>query len=984
MNLDPAVERVFHAVADMDPAQRQTYFSEHPVTEEVRQYVEALLNADVASTDSISGLVGGQFGAELDDADGAKPGDQYGPYRLVKQVGRGGMAEVWLAERLDGLLKRPVAVKLPRSGFHAWDFARRGRHERDILASLTHRGIARLYDAGLGDAGRPFLVLEFIEGVALDRYSDDRHLPIRERLSLFLQVLDAVQYAHSHLVIHSDLKPANILVSSEGEVKLLDFGIARLMRNEETAAAESTLPTAAAMTPEYAAPEQIAGLRVTTACDLYSLGVILFELLSGQRPASSRKIVPGSPEQPITMLRPSQAATDEAKAGQRASTPRKLAAALKGDLDNITLKAIRENPEDRYATVDAFKSDLNRYLAGEPVLVRPESTWYRVRKFVTRHKFAVASAASVVLALAAGLNVALWESHIAKVEAQTSDAVQQFMQTVFEANSSNQEDPIKARQTTARELLDIAAKNIDHNLDKAPAAKEKMLSVLSGLYSELGMDDDAVALAKKRVTVAKQVFGTTDSRVAEALTSLGMTLHASSSVNDRQAVLLEAKAILDRNHDWTSQRRAALCSALAEHYQSSDRAKGLQFAQQAVAIYRTLPPSDDLAGALYYEALIDSYNNDDAKAEPLLAEAVSVSKQLGGPNPHLPLYAAGLGETNSQLMHYHAADENLRLAWKWALTLNGEQHVAAIETESRLGRFLAGTSRYPEALQHLRHATEICLKIKGPDDAFYTPQMYMQYGDALWSSGREEEGFYYISSAIQNRRKNRPGTRYLAQMLETQAYMLASEGENDKALKLLDEADTISHKVGFAPSDDSVVTHIIIALNTDNIKTAMEFVEGGFGPLQPATKLSRSLLRNFYWRAKLALARKDPGSAADLATRGLKLIESSGLGEYLREWQTRFMLQRGNADLLGENPSEALPQLKQALAEEMEIYDAASPDLALGRIALANCYLDLGQRSQAAQLFDQAASIRRDHKHLGHEYERSFLVLRDRLSGNRK
>jgi serine/threonine-protein kinase len=389
---------------------------------------------------------------------------------------------VWLAERVDGLMTRQVALKLPYSGMQATEFARRSHRERDILASLAHRGIARLYDAGLTEGGRAFLVLEFIEGVAIDRYCDERQLPIRARLSLVIQVLEAVQYAHSHLVIHSDLKPSNILVSSEGEVKLLDFGIANLIRSDPAAGADLTLPAAAAMTPGYAAPEQMAGQRVTTACDIYSLGVILFDLLSGSRPCSIKRNAAGILEQQVITSRPSQATIDEAKARARNATPKRLTAALKGDLDNIVARAINENPEKRYATVDAFKSDINRYLTGEPVLARPERTWYRVKKFVARHKVGVAAAASVVLAITIGFSVALWEAHVARQEAQTSAAVQEFVTDIFETNSRTQSDPVQARQTTARQLLDIGAQRIDGGLHKAPAAKEKMLEILASLY----------------------------------------------------------------------------------------------------------------------------------------------------------------------------------------------------------------------------------------------------------------------------------------------------------------------------------------------------------------------------------------------------------------------------------------------------------------------------------------------------------------------
>ncbi|HZS55562.1 MAG TPA: serine/threonine-protein kinase [Bryobacteraceae bacterium] len=949
----------------------------------MRRQVESLLASDSTATNLLTELVRQQMAAGLPARFESTSNATCGPYRLIKSIGRGGMGEVWLAERTDGLVKRLVALKLPHSGLQAEEFAQRSHRERDILAGLAHRGIARLYDAGVDEQARPFLVLEFIEGIAIDRYCDERQLQIRARLSLFLQVLDAVQYAHSHLVIHSDLKPSNILVTSDGEVKLLDFGIAKLIKSEEMVGSDLTVPGSAALTPGYAAPEQLAGERVTTACDIYSLGVILFELLSGNRPYGLKRSPAGvlTPEVSATGSRPSQAATDPAHARARDSTPKKLSGALKGDLDNVTLKAIQQTPEKRYATVDAFKSDLERYLSGHPVLARPESAWYRAGKFVVRHKLPVAAAATVLIAIAIGFGIALWQSHVARREAQTAAAVQQFILDIFEANSRDQADPVKARQTTARALVDIGAKKIDRSLTDAPEAKEKMLSILSNLYGDFGLDDEAVALAKKRVTAAKQAFGQNDPRVAAALTSLGRTMHSSSSVNEREAVLLEAQKILDGNRDWSSPNRAALYSALAEHYQSSDRKKGLDFAARAVAIYRKLSPSDDFAGALYYEAVIYSYNDEDAKAQPLLAEALAVAQKLSGSlDPNIPVYASALAEADESLMRSRSAEENFQLAWNVAKKLNGEEHVDTIETEARLGRFLANVGRYREAVQHLGHATDVCLKIKGVDDPFFTPQMFFQYGEVLGLSGRLEEGLSYVARAIENRRKNRPGTRYLAQMLHGQALILADIGEDGAARQSLEEASVIGRKVGFNNGQDFVAVQIVLALNSNDRGSAKTLIERDVGPLPPNDVLSKNLLRNLYWRAQLALLNKDAVTAASLATRGLNLIASSGEAQYLRGWEARYLLEQGTALCLRGNPEQALPILKRAVQLETEMYYPSSPDLAVGQAALANCYLDLGDRKESVRLFAQAESIRALHKRMGEQYERPIRALRERLS----
>jgi serine/threonine-protein kinase len=882
-------------------------------------------------------------------------GAQCGGYRLVKEIGHGGMGRVWLAEREDGLVKRPVALKLPHAGILATEFALRAHRERDILAGLSHPGIARLYDAGL-EAGRPFLVLEFIDGTPLDKFCDQQRLTVRARLDLFLQILQAVQYAHSSLVIHSDLKPANILVAGDGQVKLLDFGIAKLISSEAANEGELTQIGSRAATPGYAAPEQLAGQRITIASDIYSLGVILYELLCGERP----------PTQDFDTPPPSRAVMDEGKAQARACSRKKLSATLKGDLDTIALKAIQPLPEKRYTTADAFRSDIERHLAGEPVLARPESYWYRTRKFIRRHRVAVSAAACVALALVAGLSAALWEAHVAKTEAQTSAAVQQFITDIFETNSRDQPDPVKARQTTARQLLDVGARKIDTGLNAAPAAKEKMLDILANLYYDLGLSDEAVALRHKQVAVAKALYGANDSRVAVVLSDLGADMHASRSVNEREAVLLQAKAILDNNRDLRSPARGRLLTALSEHYQSTDRQKALDFARQAIALYRQMPPSGNLAGALYHEGVVYGFSNQPAEAEAALAEAVSISqKVVGDRDPELPLYAAHLAQTQVSLLHYAAAQRNFELALSSARALNGDEHVDTIETEGRLGQFFSVTSQHPEALRHLKRALDICLKINGPDDPFYTPQILLMYGEALANSGHFEPAMAAISQAVENRRKNRPGTRYLAQMLGSQALVLTDLGAYEKARLCLDESAAISKKVGFEPPLTYGAARLQLAFDLSKPDEASSIIERFYGPLSDRAPLSLDLLRNLNARAQLALMKNDAAGALLWARRLADLVAASPDRKYLRLWEERAALKQGNAQLQMHHAAQALASLQHAVQLDEEIYDSGSAELLPAKVALAAAHLQMGNRAESAKLLAQAESIRKLHPHLG-------------------
>jgi WD40 repeat protein/serine/threonine protein kinase len=419
---------------DMEPAQRREWLStlelRDPAWAAYLQHLFASLQAREHSLlETHDGLARHLASVSQDDV---LIGRQFGPYRVLSLLGHGGMGSVWLAERADGLFTRQVALKLVHPALISRVITERSVREREILASLNHPNIARLLDAGSSHDGQPFLALEYIAGEPLTTYCDVHRLSIRERLQLFKQVLSAVQYAHGHLVIHRDLKPSNILVTEGGHVYLLDFGIAKLLTDGEAKETELTRLGGRALTPDYAAPEQITGAPITTAADVYSLGVMLYELLLGERPYQLKRETRGALEEAILQadpVVPSRTTPAESAATARATTPRKLLESLEGDLDTIVVKALKKSPAERYQTAESFSEDIDRFLRGDIVLARPDSMTYRAVKFVQRHRAGIGVASILIISLVAGLAATSYEARVAARQRDEALAAKLRLQT---------------------------------------------------------------------------------------------------------------------------------------------------------------------------------------------------------------------------------------------------------------------------------------------------------------------------------------------------------------------------------------------------------------------------------------------------------------------------------------------------------------------------------------------------------------------------
>src|SRR5262245_22193999 len=445
-------------------------------------------------------------------------GRTVGSYTLERPLGEGGMGAVWLARRSDGRFEGKAAVKFLNLALLGRG-AERFRREGNLLARLAHPNIARLLDAGVAPGGQPYLVLEYVDGEPIDRWCKTQALDTKARLRLFLDVLAAVAHAHNNLILHRDLKPANILVTVEGQVRLLDFGIAKVLED----GGDRTIPVTEVgdrvLTPDYAAPEQILGEPLTVATDVYALGVVLYELLTDSRPYKIKRESRHALEDAIIAAEPPPPSA--------AVSNRALQRQLAGDLDTIVLKALKKGLAERFATVGALADDLRRYLTGAPVLARADSTWYRARKLLARHKLTASAAATALLAVIIGGAVALWQANtareqarLARQEALRAQTVQRFLLDIFKTNSDQQADPLKAQTTTARELLDIGARRAAETLKDVPEVQDEVLQTLADMYAQMRLNDAAVQLRRQQVDALKRAYGTRDRRVVEAMLML--------------------------------------------------------------------------------------------------------------------------------------------------------------------------------------------------------------------------------------------------------------------------------------------------------------------------------------------------------------------------------------------------------------------------------------------------------------------------------
>jgi serine/threonine-protein kinase len=681
-------------------------------------------------------------------------GQRIGHYQLIREIGRGGMGTVYLATRADAQYEKLVAIKVVRRGLDTEDILRRFRHERQILANLDHPNIARLIDGGTTDDGLPYLVMDFVEGVPLGKYADAHQLSINERLKLFRTVCAAVHYAHQHLIIHRDIKPSNILVTDEGEAKLLDFGIAKLLDPEQSQEDAHTLTEFRVMTPDYASPEQVRGGAITTATDIYSLGVLLYELLTGHRPfqhktqradaSSSFLIAVDEPLKPsVAVNRIDEAAsahgsqsarvTSQTISRTRSADVATLHRRLSGDLDNIILKAMHSEPQRRYASVEQFSEDIARHLEGLPVIARKDTLKYRTAKFVRRNRLGVVAAGIVALSLLGGIVATAWQARAARQEKARAESVSAFLKKMLAySNPMIQVEGKNNGGTTMTDVLDEAAKRLDSGeFAGQPEVRAELEKIIGESYNGQGKLDLWEAHLKKYIAIQRSLHGDSDSRTLVALADLATIINHTD--------LAESEKIF----------RQVLPAMRTEQRKGNIKA-------------------DDLAGALINFGYLRRTQGDSREAESAFRESLSLSSQLS----------------------------------------NEERHWIAI-TRSTLASTLADQGRFDEALATSREAVNESREMNRTD----TPDfgfVLTVFGGFLTDTG----DFAAADASLKEaetilRERQSPTSLWLGDNLRNQAISFYRQGKYAEAQNRIIETEKI-YLESFGASYDHYPTVLII------------------------------------------------------------------------------------------------------------------------------------------------------------------------------
>ncbi|MGE5338547.1 MAG: protein kinase domain-containing protein [Gemmatimonadota bacterium] len=882
-------------------------------------------------------------------AETLKAGDRIGAYVLKREIASGGMATVWLAARADGGLTRDVALKLPRIGWGP-GLADRLARERDILASLEHPHIARLYDAGVDALGRPYLALEYVDGQPIDAYCRDRAIDLRARVELLLQVARALAHAHARLVVHRDLKPSNILVTTDGQVRLLDFGIAKLMEGDRAQETRLTQLAGRMLTFDYASPEQIRGAPIGTASDVYSLGVVAYELLAQTRPYRLKRASAAELEEAIATIDPPLAS---AAAGDRG-----LSRQLRGDPDAILNKALKKDAAQRYASVDAFAADLRRYLRGEAVEAQPDSAWYRLKKFVQRHRLETAVAAAIVVAIPAGAiaqaavlvaistgaGAALWQARraatqaaLARERAHAAERARQRAERVKETLLSllvnSDADSGASAKSTVRDLLCSAIDEIEALSEIDAESRVELQTVLGFSLESQGEPARSLELLARTVAMAKSTLGADHPRTLEACARYGALLFRADRNAEAREVLEETVRRARATHAvvplvWALQVLQSVLVAVGQ------RAEALPIAAEAAALATDhaaqVRPKDRVA------AYFGHFNALRASRRPGLLPAAELALKAArsaypGGQPPLPLllhlelgHADALmaeGDTLSGLAEFERVLPAM-------IDCFGPEHMAVGAAASWMGVACRNFGSPHKAREAFERAESVLIALLGPR-AYTTGVARMNVGTVLLQLRRAAQARAALRTAHEILLET-VGPAHVESRRATDALALACLylGEADEAQTLLEGRAA----AGLGSPIETARWH-----NREGLRLACtgltEAVRAAVAAAREALRasddppLDRAL--ETFWAGRVALEAHDAAQAEELLRDAATVLER-------RQWRlspdlAECRLALGRARALQGDREVALALWRPAVDAWLELDRGADYPIALSR-----------------------------------------------------
>ncbi len=794
----------------------------------------------------------------------ARPDTLIGPYKLDRLLGEGGMGQVWLARRADGLYQRRVALKLLRPGLADPNLRQRFTRERQILARLGHPHIARLLDAGISTDNQPYLALEYVEGEAITDWCRGRDLGIEARIKLFLQVCEAVSHAHANLIVHRDLKPSNILVTPLDEVRLLDFGIAKLLDGSEPGR-DHTRTEVRAFTLHYAAPEQIRGEPVTTMTDVYSLGVVLYELLAETKPYRLKRQTDAEWEEAILLadpLKPSATLLREADSDpSRMPALKRRAKEIAGDLDNIVLKALSKRAEHRYASVEAMALDLHRYLEGKPVLARPQSVAYRTHKFVHRHRWVLATAALVVVVMASAMVLVSWQARQALREASRAQALQKFVTGLFEQAGGGAPGPLDVRK-----LLQAGEQRANRELLPQPLDRAELLGVIARLRIGLGDYREAEALLKTQDAILSDLDDVPDSLRLSSASDYGNTLRLLDRPEECASRMSPMEDLARRVQRTLPMQATEFYSVLGRCHRHLRNAKAARLLfQRSMEVRRNA--MDEAIGAIgVVENRIDLGDLErDASNIPgaLQAYRDALAQMQAGADARHPLgieLQKRLCELERFAGQLVVAERHCHDALALALEARGPTHPATVDARRQLAAILVDLGRYAEAEKAFRdsHALLVARLGRQHQDVARNDN---SLGIVAWERGDTTTALAHIDRALAVLRRQ-PEAPLYQNVLFNKAMILHDAGRDRDALPLLLQVDglrvaTLGKSHPRNGETARLIGEVRAALGDDarareDLVLAVRLTRSGHGLTHPHTRRAELSLAQF------DLARGDP------------------------------------------------------------------------------------------------------------------------------